>query len=124
MPKYQPTVALDFDGVIHAYISGWQGMTVIPDKPVIGVKQALEILKLEGYKVIIYSTRGSTPQGRKAMQKWLKKWRIKVDGIVTEKPPCVCYVDDRAILFNGNWDKTINDILNFENYIERDKEKK
>jgi len=62
--------------------------------------------------------------GRKALHKWLKKWKIKVDGIATEKPPCICYVDDRAVLFEGDWKKTINDILTFKSYIERNKEKK
>ena len=32
--KYQPNVVLDFDGVIHSYVSGWQGAGVVPDPPV------------------------------------------------------------------------------------------
>ena len=32
----KPILCLDFDGVIHSYISGWKGADVIPDplKPV------------------------------------------------------------------------------------------
>lgn len=121
---YQPTVALDFDGVIHSYTSGWQGITVIPDKPVKGVAWAIELLRSNGYKVVLYSTRCAIQKGRQAIKNYLRKWNIKVDEIVVEKPVCICYVDDRAILFNGNWEQTFNDIITFENYIERSKEKK
>ncbi len=120
----EKTIALDFDGVIHSYTSGWQGISVIRDKPVNGAERQINLLRMSGYKVIVYSTRCATSQGRKAMKIWLKRWGIKVDGIVTEKPICLCYVDDRAILFDGNWRQTFNDIITFKNYIEREEEKK
>jgi len=109
--------------VIHSYTSGWRGSAIIPDKPVKGVERAIALLRSMGYKIIIYSTRCATPQGRKTMKAYLKRWNIKVDGIATEKPGCFCYVDDRAITFSGDWDKTINDITTFRSYIEYNKEK-
>ena len=36
-----PILALDFDGVLHSYTSGWQGADVISDPPVPG---AIEFL--------------------------------------------------------------------------------
>lgn len=38
---FVPNVVLDFDGVIHAYTSGWKGLTVIPDPPVPGIREAI-----------------------------------------------------------------------------------
>ncbi len=119
--KVDKTIALDFDGVIHAYRNGWEGITAIRDKPVEGVREAIKILRHRGYKILVYSTRCSTPQGRQAINEWCKKWFIKVDGLSVEKPSCVCYVDDRAIKFNGDWKKTINDIVTFKNYIEEER---
>ena len=117
------SIALDFDGVVHSYRNGWEGITSIRDRPVEGAREAISMLRYKGYKILIYSTRCSTPQGKQAIRDWLKKNHIKVDGLSTEKPSCMCYVDDRAIKFNGDWKKTINDIMTFKNYIEEGRAK-
>jgi len=122
--KYKLAVGLDFDGVIHSYTSGWQGEDIISDPPVKGVKWAIgQLRRTAGYKVIVWSTRCKTKHGREAIRKWLIKWEIEVDDIVLYKPVCSCYVDDRAVTFNGDWAQTIIDIMSFRNYIEC-KEKK
>ncbi len=118
------TIALDFDGVIHAYRNGWEGITAIRDKPVDGAREAIKILRYKGYKVLVYSTRCSTHQGRQAIKEWCKKWFIKIDGLSVEKPSSICYVDDRAVKFDGDWKKTINDIITFKNYIEEERKNK
>ena len=118
--KYESAVGLDFDGVVHSYTSGWKGADIIPDPPVKGVKWAIDQLRrVTKYKVIVWSTRCKTEHGREAIRKWLAKWEIKVDDIVSYKPVCFCYVDDRAITFNGDWVKTYLEIVPFRNYIER-----
>jgi len=114
------SIGLDFDGVIHGYKNGWQGISNIKDKPVKGVKSAIILLRSKGYKILIYSTRCVKQEGRKAISDYLKKWEITVDGISKEKPACMCYVDDRSIQFNGDWPKTIKDIVGFENYIDKE----
>lgn len=50
-----PTVAVDFDGVIHRYSRGWQDGTIY-DPPVPGTVHALRAL-LEQYAVYVLTTR-------------------------------------------------------------------
>lgn len=113
------TVVFDFDGVIHKYSKGWQGITNIYDEPVDGIKQVIEKLMKE-YEVVIVSTRCAEIDGLKAVREWLQKYNIKVTAIKKEKPPAICYIDDRAIAFNGNVNGLYQKIVSFENWIEKE----
>lgn len=93
-------VVFDFDGVIHSYSSGWKGDTVIPDPPVPGIKEAIADI-MEDYLVVVVSTRCATEEGKAAIEEWLHKYGIEVDEVTKEKPPAICYIDDRAICFDG-----------------------
>lgn len=68
--RRRPLLALDFDGVIHGYQSGWQGAAIVPDPPVPG---AIEFLHraVERFQVAIYSSRSGQPGGIDAMKGWL-----------------------------------------------------
>jgi len=68
----KPTVAVDFDSVIHSYSSGWQGAKVIPDPPVPGAIDWLLQLT-ERADVVILSSRARTWGGRRAMRRWLRE---------------------------------------------------
>lgn len=96
------TVALDFDGVIHSYTSGWRGAEVIPDPPVAGVHDAIRDLR-KTFRVVVYSTRCETQSGIDAVAAWLLQHDIIVDEVTATKPPAIAYVDDRAVPFCGNW---------------------
>ena len=100
--KYQPNVVLDFDGVIHSYVSGWQGIDVVPDPPVLGIGEEIDRIRAAGYRVVVVSTRCADPAGMGAVMKYLNEHEIKVDAVQAEKPPAKVYVDDRALLFDGN----------------------
>lgn len=115
------TVAFDFDGVIHSYESGWQGVDVIPDPPVPGIKKVIDNLREDGYNIVIYSTRCSQESGRKAIIDWLDKYNIHVNDISAEKPVAFCYVDDRAINFRGRTDKLYQQIIDFKSWIDVNK---
>ena len=108
------TIVFDFDGVIHSYSSGWQGLTNIPDPPVPGIKEAIDDLREAGYEVIVVSTRCADLDGTMAVHEWLKKHSIEVDDIRKEKPPAICYIDDRAICFDGHPETLLSKVESFK----------
>ncbi|MCA9265140.1 MAG: hypothetical protein KDA60_14870 [Planctomycetales bacterium] len=106
------TICLDFDGVLHSYVSGWQGATSIPDPPIHRTKEAIDRLR-KSFRVVVHSTRTSTDAGCQAIQDWLTRHGIEVDDVCIHKPPAFVYVDDRAIPFTGDWDDAITAINAF-----------
>lgn len=107
------TVVFDFDGVIHSYKSGWQGAEIIPDPPVPGIKESIENIRAAGYKVIVVSSRCMIREGIGAVERYLRDNEIIVDGVCSEKPPAIVYIDDRAICFDGNAPGLLERIINF-----------
>lgn len=121
----KPILCLDFDGVIHAYTSGWQGAAVIPDPPVPGALEFIE-RAAQVFTVAIYSTRSHQPGGREAMAAWLKMhyaaaldggWKeadrlLKMIEFPESKPPALVGIDDRQITFTGEW-PALDALLNF-----------
>lgn len=107
------TVVFDFDGVIHSYTSGWRGATEIPDPPVPGIAEAISKIR-EKYRVVVVSSRCSQYAGSKAVQRWLEKYGIVVDAISSTKPPAVCYIDDRALYFDGHPEMLLHRIDDFK----------
>lgn len=127
-----PIICVDFDGVIHSYKSGWQGVDIIPDEPVEGaiewiiehlpVPEAVCAMAAEykGPEVQIYSSRSKSWRGRRAMKKWLIKHGLHSsyisDGILkfpTKKPAAFLTIDDRAICFSGTF-PTKQEMLQFK----------
>lgn len=94
------TVVFDFEGVIHSYKSGWQGVENIPDPPVDGIREAMQEILDAGYELVIVSTRSATVGGQQAIIDWCSKWGIPYSRISAEKPPALAYVDDRSITFS------------------------
>lgn len=120
MKNNKQTVVLDFDGVVHSYISGWKGLTEIIDPPVQGIEDCIKSLR-EKYRVVIVSSRSANLTGRRAIEEWLDKHDIEVDDICCEKPPAIAYVDDRAICFDGDARNLKAQIDNFEPWMKKRK---
>jgi hypothetical protein len=112
------TIAIDFDGVVHAYSRGWQGGALY-DPPVPGAIEALQrLIKTE--PTFIFTAR----EDLRAVATWLSDHGVPtvVDGVLNQphfwngrgevlvtnrKLPARVYVDDRALLFTGNWVDTL-----------------
>ncbi|MDR1220419.1 MAG: hypothetical protein LBK73_12530, partial [Treponema sp.] len=116
-------VAVDFDGVINSYISGWKGPTET-DEPVLSAAESLKTLYERGYKVVIFSTRANTREGIDAIREYLRKHTENNEladaiEVTDQKPIADMYIDDRAIPFNGDWEETLKRIEEFKPWTER-----
>lgn len=137
--RNKPILCVDFDGVIHSYVSGWKGVDVIPDPPVPGALRWLW-RATEWFDVRIYSSRSSQPGGVESMQAWMLTHAAKefdadhpmcavkftdegpiypIDFAV-EKPAAFLTIDDRALCFEGDWSEIEPaDLLNFKPWNKR-----
>ena len=106
--KRKGSVALDFDGVINSYSSGFVGIDNLPDPPVEGAIDFIQELVDYGFKVYVYSTRNEQERGRRAISEYLlnhglpEEYHEKI-GIVAGKPKAKIYLDDRAWEFTGEF---------------------
>jgi hypothetical protein len=103
--RHRRTLAIDFDGVIHAYTSGWRGATVISDPPVEGAIDWL-LQAAERFDLAIFSARASHPGAIDAMRAWLTQHGLPARVLERirfprGKPPAELYIDDRAYRFEG-----------------------
>ena len=126
------TIAVDFDGVIHAYSKGWSDGTIYDD-PVPGSIASLEALTRAGFSVFIHTTRNA-----ELVAGWLRKrglsamsddelaangesvgkfWNNTDKILVTDrKLPAIAYIDDRAIRFQS-WDQAFDDLKKYEEVV-------
>jgi hypothetical protein len=101
------TILIDFDGVIHSYLSGWQGIDQIPDAPNTGAFEWItEAAKR--YNVAVYSSRSQASEGRMAMINWFKDHGLDTDVLMEiefpeTKPAAWLTIDDRCLCFTGDW---------------------
>lgn len=117
---FQPTLVLDFDGVLHSYSTPWIDAKTIPDPPVDGAVDFLEEA-VGAFAVNVLSSRSKEPGGIQAMQDWTRKHLREAgkpdsvfDAILwpEQKPAATVTLDDRAITFDGTF-PTIAELLAF-----------
>lgn len=103
---------MDFDGVIHQYVTPWIAPDVIPDPPVEGAIEWLNEMRRH-FDVFVMTTR-ARPQpvegrdglfdGCYAIRTWLAFHGLpNADEILVthEKLPALAYIDDRGWRFEG-----------------------
>ncbi len=105
--RHRRTLAIDFDGVLHSYASGWQGASVIADPPVEGAIDFLTAA-VERFDLAIYSVRSAYPGAVDAMRAWLRRHGLPERVLErlrfpVAKPPAELYIDDRAFRFDGTF---------------------
>lgn len=113
----QPTIAVDFDGVIANY-NGWEGTGTL-GAPRIDVIEALKLLREEGWKIVIYSCRTSAE-----IAPYLLANAVPFDEINKNssrqsqgpKPAATVYWDDRAYCYSGDARKDLDKIRNFRTW--------
>lgn len=131
--KSNPILVLDFDGVLHSYMSGWVEADFIPDPPVPGAFQFLHAA-IQVFDVQIFSSRSKHPAGVRAMRTWIYYWApreldndeptYKANAVInafchrkeafpTDKPPAMVTIDDRAVMFTGEW-PTVESLQKFK----------
>ena len=106
----EKTIAVDFDGVIHQYSNGFQGLHNAYDPPMPGVFEGLDELKKMGYRLIIVSSRPT-----EAIKKWLIKYNMEnyFEEVSNIKHPARYYIDDHAVRFEKNDSNSWKNVVQF-----------
>ena len=104
------TIAIDFDGVIHRYSKGFQGLENAYDPPTLGTREALDTFKERGYRLIIVSSRTVS-----VIKEWLEKYNFShyFDEVTNIKQPARYYIDDHALRFPKGKTDAWKEILTF-----------
>jgi hypothetical protein len=116
----QPTIAVDFDGVIANY-DGWLGSSTF-GPPRMDVVEALNALRGEGWRIIIYSCRAS-----EELRPYLQENAVPFDEINENsatpsdgvKPVANVYWDDRAFCYSGDGRKDLERLRKFRTWSGR-----
>ena len=101
MPR--PTLAIDFDGVIHCYSQGWQDGKVY-DGPMPGAIKALWELYQRGYDIVVHTCRTNSDDIHALIEGWYAEMYPDNPGcfpfrVTNVKPPAIAYIDDRGVRF-------------------------
>jgi hydroxymethylpyrimidine pyrophosphatase-like HAD family hydrolase len=119
--RRQRCIAVDFDGVIANY-DGWvEGAGLGECRP--DVQAALQVLKSEGWKIIVHTTRCA-----EEIEDYLKANHIPFDEINRNsayankgaKPVATVYWDDRSLRYSGDATRDLDMIRGFRTWNGRE----
>jgi hypothetical protein len=96
-------IAVDFDGVLHSYVSGWTGH--LPRDPAErGALEFIQWLAACGAEIVVMSARAGAEGGKEAIRDWLREQGFPELTVTDHKVIAAAYVDDRAVPYAaGNW---------------------
>jgi hypothetical protein len=108
---FRKKILIDLDGVLNNYRKFDEN--VIPEIKH-GAKEFIEkLFNLGVYDLFLFTTRNKILAVRWLIDNDLEKYFKDVTDI---KMPAYLYIDDRSIKFNGDYNKTLDEITNFEVY--------
>lgn len=105
------SLLVDLDGVLNTYCGSYIEGEIPPPKE--GAEKFLEKLS-QHFNVEVYTVRDL-----KQTIEWLIKYKLDkyISNVSNVKnPKATVIIDDRALRFEGDYDKTFNDIINFQPY--------
>ena len=107
---YKKTIAVDLDGVLDNYTK--YDANNIPEIKQ-GAREFIQELHKSGYNLILFTNRKPLSASKWLIENNLDKYFSDVTNV---KPMAVIYIDDRAVKFDGDYNKTLSDIKNFNVY--------
>lgn len=111
--QHKPIVCVDLDGVLNAF-DGWKGAGFFhPPRP--GARGFLAELNRLGYQVVVFTVRWGPD-----VESWLARSGLAefVSMVTDKKPAAHVYIDDRAICFDGDFAKTLQQVGTFKAHWE------
>jgi len=112
---WEPTIAVDFDGVLHSY-RGWTGPEP-KGEPIPGSLEAIRELSKD-FKVVVFTSRDPT-----YTRAWLARHGFPALEVTNYKPAALVIVDDRAVTFTGRWSRAFTEkVKSFRAYWDWTKE--
>lgn len=115
--KIWPIVCFDFDGVFNQHV-GWTGKYELPEI-LPGIEGALRRARQRGYTIFVCTARPDS--GLQEVRQWIDQHGLGdlVHEVTNKKPPAVAYIDDKAILFAGDFGEALDRLDNFKPYWEK-----
>ena len=101
---------IDLDGVLNMY-EGKYDENKLPELRQ-GAMEFVEKLN-EDYDLVLFTTRNNLETSRWLMKNKMDRYFKDVTNV---KSPAYIYLDDRAIKFNGNYEKVLAQIEGFKVY--------
>jgi len=113
LSMHKKTIMIDLDGVLNNYVE--YDANLIPEIKKGAFEFIKKLYKTNNYELILYTTRNI-----KMSYEWLIKNNLDkyFSNITNIKEPAHIYIDDRAINFSGDYNKTFKEINNFKVYWE------
>lgn len=111
--RFKKLLLIDLDGVLNTYDGKFDEKYIPEIKE--GASKFLRTL-CENYSIKIFTTRN-----RLLASKWLIANNLDkyIDDITNIKEPAWLHIDDRCVKFDGDFDKTFNQIQNFEVWFKK-----